>query len=163
MGATPFTRELDKALRARIRKDRAVNMATIAKEAGVPHAWLRSVFSGSIRRPAPARLVRLAEPLGIPAQTLLALTDQLGVGDPDPAASSAPATELAALADAISELAAALREEREERHDFEQRLLAAIEWGRSQVASLSPDDPDDPPPPARRSRSRRPRRPKTPT
>lgn len=78
MAETKLTKELGRAYRKREAAERSLNMRVLATEAGLPYGWVRSVMSGAIVRPPAAKLVKLAAPLGLQPERLLALTDQLG-------------------------------------------------------------------------------------
>lgn len=65
-------------LREKSRK-RTLTWREIATKADVPYSWLRQATNGISKKPDAARLRRLGPVLGIPAERLLALTDQLGV------------------------------------------------------------------------------------
>lgn len=77
----------------------------LADKAGVTAAWVRSVETGGIARPAPDKLRRVADVVGLDIRELLALTDQLGAAAVMDATSPAHQSDVAA---AIREQTAAL-------------------------------------------------------
>lgn len=59
-----------------------MNMRELSEASGVKYGWIRQVVAGGIARPDAGNLKRIAGPLGIPPDELLALSDQLGEAAP---------------------------------------------------------------------------------
>lgn len=76
MTASRLTRRLTKGIAAS-----GMNMREVAEAADVKYGWLRQVKIGGVQKPDPEALARVAGVLGIPADELLALTDQLGAAE----------------------------------------------------------------------------------
>lgn len=130
--------ELRRAFLARKSREEKLTWSAIAREADVPYDWLRQLTADLIKKPDAKKLMRLGPTLGITAERLLALTNQLDVvsqlrGDvdresSDRGGSAAPdlVAALEAQAAAITKLAGAIESERQERLAWETGLLEAI-------------------------------------
>lgn len=92
----------------------------LGTQARVSPPWIRAVENGGIRRPAPDKLKRVADVLGLDHRELLALTDQLGatIEPPDEAPDD--------VAAAIHEQTEMLRQLLAERPTVDRAALAEV-------------------------------------